>query len=285
LFGVQRATRTAVVESEGRTSASGPPIISLHNVGFTYPNGLQAIGDISLELARGEIVAVVGPSGCGKTTLLRLLGGLQRPTQGDIARNVADESGVDRHQCSMVFQEDTVLPWLKVRDNVGLHFRFKQKFGWKRDADRLAHVDHLLAMVGLEDFGDFYPAKLSGGMKRRVAVLTAVAPLPSLLLLDEPFSALDEPTRIGVHGDIYRIVREFGISTIIVTHDLGEAITLSDRVVLLSRAPARIVSQYPTPFGGERDMLDLRKTPEFLEFYGNVWGDLERQIRAGKAKE
>ena len=146
----------------------------------------------------------------------------------------------------------------------------------------MEHVDRLLAMVGLQDFADYYPAKLSGGMKRRVAVLTAVAPLPSLLLMDEPFSALDEPTRILVHGDIYRLVREFGISTILVTHDLGEAISLSDRVVLLSRAPARAVAQFATPFGRERDLLDIRRTPEFLEFYGKVWGELEQQIKAGR---
>ena len=260
-------------------TGAAAPIISLEHVGFTYPNGLQAIGDISLELKRGEIVAIVGPSGCGKTTLLRLLGDLQKPTQGRITRAGIDEG---RHPCTMVFQEDTVLPWLHVIDNVGLHFRFKQKFGWKRDPEKLAHAKRLLEMVGLQDFADYYPAKISGGMKRRVAVLTAIAPLPSLLLLDEPFSALDEPTRIGVHGDMHRLIREFDISTILVTHDLGEAITLADRVLLLSRAPARVVAEYTTPFGRDRDMLDLRRTPDFLEFYGRVWADLEQQIRPGK---
>ena len=100
--------------------------------------------------------------------------------------------------------------------------------------------------------------------------------------MDEPFSALDEPTRILVHGDIYRLVREFGISTILVTHDLGEAISLSDRIVLLSRAPARVVAHFDTPFSRERDLLDLRRTPEFLDFYGKVWGELELQIRASR---
>jgi NitT/TauT family transport system ATP-binding protein len=271
---------TGAVAAKGSSSTGAPgAIISLSEVGFRYPNGLEAIGNISLEVSRGEILAVVGPSGCGKSTLLRLLAGLAAPTRGTIAR--ADR-GEDRHPTTMVFQEDTVVPSLKVFDNVGLHYRFRSRAGWKRDSAAVEHVNKLLAMVGLEDFADFYPAKLSGGMKRRVAVLTAVAPLPSLLLMDEPFSALDEPTRILVHGDIYRLVREFGISTILVTHDLGEAISLSDRVVLLSRAPAHAVAEFATPFGRERDLLDIRRTPEFLEFYGKVWGELEQQIKAGR---
>jgi ABC-type nitrate/sulfonate/bicarbonate transport system ATPase subunit len=175
-----------------------------------------------------------------------------------------------------VFQEETLLPWLKVKDNAGLHFRFKRD----RSRENREHVERLLKMVGLQDFGDYYPAKLSGGMKRRVAVLTAVAPLPEMLLLDEPFSALDEPTRIGVHRDIYKLIREFGISTTLVTHDLAEAITLSDRVLLLSRAPARIVGEYTVPFGEERNILDLRGTSEFLDLYGKIWSDLEVQIKA-----
>lgn len=258
--------------------------ISLSNVGFTYPNGYRAIGDISLEVGRGEIVAIVGPSGCGKTTLLRLLAGQLRPTTGQITRPAPDDaSDVGRHPCTMVFQEDTVLPWLRVRDNVGLHYRFSRGLRWKRSKEAVDHVQHLLAMVGLQDFGAYLPAKLSGGMKRRVAVLTAVAPLPGLLLMDEPFSALDEPTRVGVHVDIYRLVREVGISSVLVTHDLGEAISMADRVILLSRAPTRIVSVFDMPFGVERSVRDLRQKPEFLELYGTIWADLEAQALDGNA--
>ena len=261
----------------GRPSTNGSKasatLLNIDRVGFAYPDGLRAIDSVSFQIRQGEVVSIIGPSGCGKSTLLRLLAGLSEPTSGRIDRQMTDEK---RHPCTMVFQEETLLPWLKVKDNAGLHFRFKHD----RSRENREHVERLLKMVGLQDFGDYYPAKLSGGMKRRVAVLTAVAPLPELLLLDEPFSALDEPTRIGVHRDIHKLIREFGISTTLVTHDLAEAITLSNRVLLLSRAPARIVGEYEVPFGEERTILDLRGTSEFLDLYGTIWSDLEVQIKA-----
>ena len=176
----------------------------------------------------------------------------------------------------MVFQEDTLLPWLRVRDNVGLYYRFKHE----RGPQVAEHVNEMLGMVHLRDFADYYPSQLSGGMKRRVAMLTAVVSRPDLLLLDEPFSALDEPTRIGIHGDLYMLLRRLKISAVLVTHDLAEALTLSDRVLLLSRAPARIVTEYRPPFGIERNMFDLRAKPEFLDAYGKLWSQLKEQLTA-----
>jgi NitT/TauT family transport system ATP-binding protein len=251
----------------------------LTNAGFTYPDGLRAIGDVSMEVDRGEIVAVIGPSGCGKSTLLRLVAGLRAPTTGTVQRQAVEPG---RLPCSMVFQEETLLPWLKVKDNVSLASRFERRRRTKSRAEVDAHVRRLLEMVGLGDYGNTFPAKLSGGMKRRVAVLTAIAPLPSMVLLDEPFSALDEPTRIGVHKDIYALLREFDMSAVLVTHDLAEAITMSDRVLLLSRAPSRIVGEYRVPFERDRDVLDLRSRPEFLDLYGRIWADLEVQIAGQK---
>ncbi len=274
----------------GRTSSglreppAGPAdedVISLTNVGFAYPDGLRAVGQVTMSVRRGEFLSVIGPSGCGKSTLLRMLGGLRKETWGRIDRAPRSR---DRHPCSMVFQEDTLLPWLKARDNVSLHFKLHGRTSTDRAYVR-EHVQRLLEMVHLAEFADAYPAKLSGGMRRRIAVLSAVAPLPELLLLDEPFSALDEPTRIGVHRDIYQLIREFGMSTILVTHDLAEAITLSDRILLLSRAPSRVVEEYTIPFGHDRNIMDLRSTPEFLELYGRIWSDLERQILGSKAHE
>jgi NitT/TauT family transport system ATP-binding protein len=244
--------------------------VAASGLNYRYPNGLEAIGDFSADVQGGEIVSMVGPSGCGKSTLLRILAGLREPSGGCLSRPKAEEG---RHGCTMVFQEDTLLPWLKVADNVRLFYRFKGE----RASRSRQRVTELLTMVGLERFADSYPSQLSGGMRRRVAVLAAVAPLPELLLLDEPFSALDEPTRISVHQDVYRLIRNFGITAILVTHDLGEAVSLSDRILLLSSSPSRIVKEYRTPFGSDRDLMDVRSDPRFLEMYGEIWHDFRTQ--------
>ena len=226
---------------------------------------------MTLGLGRGEILAIVGPSGCGKSTLLRLVAGFIQATAGEVALAPA-EAG--RHPCAMVFQEDTLLPWLRVRDNAALVTRFNPS----QKPQREALVDELLSMVGLHDFARSYPYQLSGGMKRRLAVVVAVAALPQLLLLDEPFSALDEPTRISVHQEVYRLLRRFGMSAVLVTHDLAEALCLADRVVLLSRRPAHVVKEYRLELGVERDMLAIRSTDRFLSLYGAIWRDLSDQI-------
>jgi ABC-type nitrate/sulfonate/bicarbonate transport system ATPase subunit len=174
----------------------------------------------------------------------------------------------------MVFQEDTLLPWLTVADNVGLFYRFRGRVR-KEDRD---HIADLLKMVNLEKFAGYFPYQLSGGMRRRAAMLTAIAPQPELLLLDEPFSALDEPTRISVHRDLYMLLRRLKISAVLVTHDLAEAISLSDRILVLSRPPAHVVEEIPVRFGIERNMLDLRDSPEFLRLYGHLWQALKEQL-------
>ncbi len=249
------------------------PAVQVTNLCFKYAGGVVAVGDVSFSVASGEIVAIIGPSGCGKSTLLRVLAGLADPTGGRIARNF-DAAG--QHGCSMLFQEDTLLPWLRVRDNVGLYYRFRRR----RAAEIRNEVSRLLKMVGLEEASDYYPSQLSGGMKRRVAMLAAIAPEPQLLLLDEPFAALDEPTRIGIHGDLYRLVKKVGTSAVLVTHDLSEAITLSDRILMLSRAPATIVAEYEVPLGEQRDMFHLRTQPAFLDLYARLWNQLTLQIPA-----
>lgn len=250
-------------------------IVCAKHLAFAYPSGVQAIGDLSFDLSPGEILAVVGPSGCGKSTLLRLLADLKKPNHGTVERHFV---GGGRHSCSMVFQEDTLLPWLKAKDQVGLYYRFRHKGGRKVRE----HVAELLEMVGLSNFANYYPSHLSGGMQRRIAVLSAVAPLPELLLLDEPFVGLDEPTRIALHSDLYLIIRRLQISAVLVTHDLAEAIALSDRVLLLSRAPARVIEEYRVPFGIERDMLDLRGNADFLKIYGKLWRTLKEQLAGAR---
>jgi NitT/TauT family transport system ATP-binding protein len=251
------------------------PAVRLRNVSYSYPGSVEAVQDLSLDLAEGSITAIVGPSGCGKSTLLSLIAALVRPSAGAIER--AASRGDGRLPVSLVFQKDTLLPWLTVEQNAGLAFRFRSGASVKR-AERADWIRHLLELAKLAEFRSAYPHQLSGGMRRRLAFVTAVAPRPRLLLLDEPFSSVDEPTRVAIHQDVLNIVRESMMTTLIVTHDLAEAISLSDRVVLLTRRPARIAEFREMPFGRDRDVLQLRQSPQYLSEYGELWSGLSREI-------
>jgi ABC-type nitrate/sulfonate/bicarbonate transport system ATPase subunit len=265
-----------------------PGILSLEDVCFAYPDGTYVLDEISLSLRSGEILGIIGPSGSGKSTLLNIIAGLVLPTAGTIQHRFGPGSG---HPLSMVFQKDTLMPWLTAAENVRLFARFK-KHGLRRrfwhygsgkaaaraELDR--RVQELLELVGLGDRGDAYPYQLSGGMRRRLAFLSAIAANPQVLLLDEPFSSVDEPTRIGIHQDVLRISRMMGMTAVLVTHDLAEAITLSDRIVVLTNRPARIAKERPVPFGRERQVSELRETKEYQELYAGLWHELTTQIAA-----
>lgn len=259
----------------GSGSGAEGPILRFAGTGFTYPTGVEAVRSVDLDVAAGEVVAIVGPSGCGKSTLLALAADLQAPSIGEVERTIPDDG---RHAVSMLFQQDTLLPWLRVRDNVTLYDRFH-----RGSSIEPARVDRLLRMVGLEDFAHVYPKELSGGMRRRAGFLQAIAPDPHVLLLDEPFSALDEPTRIGIHQEVFAVVRQLRTTVVLVTHDLAEAVSLADRVVILTNRPATVGSTVDVPFGDSRDMLALREDPEFLQLYGHLWHELRMVMGAGGA--
>lgn len=243
----------------------------VEDVSFRYESdGRSVLEKVNLALEVGEIVSVVGPSGCGKSTLLRIIAGLLRPSSGRVQISKSPAGGGIRPSCTMVFQEDTLLPWLRLETNVRLAFKFRGI----HDPESEERTKHLMEMAGLADAVRLYPYQLSGGMRRRAAVVGAVAPLPRLLLLDEPFSALDEPTRIQLHSDLYRLFRQFNVTILLVTHDIGEAISLSDRVLVLSHAPARVVWECSTELGLERDMHTLRSSDRFLRLYGDLWREL-----------
>ena len=271
-----------IVQANARPTAGAStdaPAISLRGVTFSYPNGTQALGGVDLDVGTGTVHAVVGPSGCGKSTLLHILAGLSAPTGGTVRFSEAGEKG--RHGLTMVFQKDTLLPWLTVSGNIALFFRFHPM----PKAQVQERVDQMLALAGLQAFAHAYPYQLSGGMRRRVAFLAAIAPQPRILLLDEPFSSLDEPTRIAIHQDVYAILRRLNMTCLLVTHDLAEASSLSDDVTILTSRPGRVATQHQVPFGkGERNMLELRQTSEFLDLYGRLWHDLSQQIQRGNAK-
>lgn len=258
---------------------SRAPLLSLDAVSYRYPDGTAALDRWSLDLHPGEIVAVIGPSGCGKSTLLALIAGFLAPTSGRVTRaeevRSAGRGSADKPGIGMVFQKDTVFPWMTVDQNVGFALR-QQKLPRAATASR---VDKLLELAGLSDARRKYPYQLSGGMRRRVAFLTAMAPSPSLLLLDEPFSALDEPTRVRLHRDVLRILYGEGTTVVLITHDLAEAITLSDRVVICSPRPARVVCEHRFDFARrEHDVVALRQDRRYQESYGILWKELQDQI-------
>ncbi|WP_220186924.1 ABC transporter ATP-binding protein [Pseudonocardia pini] len=260
---------------------TAPAVIDLQGVGFGYTPDAPVLADITLSLAAGSVVGIVGPSGCGKSTLLSLLAGLRRPTSGSLERRT---DVADRHPLSMVFQKDTVLPWKTVVENAGLYATFRGRRRAAEDGEPPGpRVRRLLEMAHLSEVADAYPYQLSGGMRRRLAFVTAVAPGPQILLLDEPFSSVDEPTRIGIHQDVFAITRGMGMTTVLVTHDLAEAITLCDRVLILSRGPSRIAHEHRIDFGPERDMLRLRGTPTYQAAYADLWRDLSAEIAASSA--
>jgi len=268
-----------------RSRGGSAPVASLRNVSFTYPNGTEAVRDISLEIEDGRILGVCGPSGCGKSSLLALLAEIRHPTAGEITWSpdpLASRPGAQpRHPLSMVFQKDTLLPWLTVEANV----RFFQTLNKERRADVDELIPELLELTRLREFANAYPYQLSGGMRRRLAFITAMAAQPRLLLLDEPFSALDEPTRIAIHQDVLDIVRRLGTTVVLVTHDLAEAVSLCDEVVILAARPGRVAARHPVPFGRERKVMELRERPEFLELYGRLWHDLSVQIRDAQERQ
>ncbi len=273
--------------SASRAGAARPAgaAIEFRDVGYSYPTGLKVIEGLDLNIAPGRSIGIVGPSGCGKSTVLSLIAGLRKAQNGHI-RVTPDQSG--RHLLSMVFQKDTVLPWLTVEQNVRLHYSFEKAGGRRRGAARREideKIRELIAMVHLEGFEKAYPYQLSGGMRRRVAVLTSVAAFPQVLLLDEPFSAIDEPSRVAIHQDVFNIVREFGITTVLVTHDLAEAASICDEVYIMGPRPTFVFSRHEVPFGDRRDIMSLRERPDFLELYSTLWRDLHLQIDASHAEE
>jgi NitT/TauT family transport system ATP-binding protein len=252
----------------------------LDRVGLVYPRpaadpgagGLVALADVSLTVERGEFVAVVGPSGCGKTSLLLLVNGLLTPTTGALALDGAP-IGAPSGDRALVFQEAALLPWRTVRANVELGLELA---GHPPAARRAAAGRHL-RLVGLAGFEGFYPHQLSGGMRQRVGLARALAVEPRLLLMDEPFAALDAQLRQLMGVELSRIWERDRKTILFVTHDLDEAIQLADRVVVLSAAPGRVLDdvriELPRPRG-----LEARATAGFAEYRRRLWARLEGEV-------
>lgn len=245
------------------TSERSDPIPAIAIEGVTKEfsisrrHSLVAVQDIDLAVAQGEFVAVIGPSGCGKSTILRMLAGLESPTTGTVLLNgAAPAQLVAAHRLGVAFQEHALLPWLSAWDNIALPYRV---MGARPDADR---ISSLIGLVGLSGFERARPKQLSGGMRQRIAIARALALEPELLLLDEPFGALDAVTRRRMNLELQSIWSEQRITSVLVTHSVDEAIFLADRVFVLTERPGRIKMVERVPFPRPRDRA-LMATPEF----------------------
>ncbi|WP_206078392.1 ABC transporter ATP-binding protein [Poseidonocella sp. HB161398] len=236
------------------------PVLSMAGLGKTYGQGrgaVEALGAIDLEIRRGEFVSVVGPSGCGKSTLLKLAGGLEAPSRGTIAREGRPLDGPTR-QTGIIFQEHVLFPWLSILENVTMP---AEVAGHPAGPAR-ARALELLAMAGLADFAGHRPAQLSGGMKQRAAFCRALIADPGLLLMDEPFGALDALTREELSLDLSRMWQDLGRTALLITHDIEEAILLGDRVLVMSPRPGRILADIPVPLPRPRS-VETAALPEF----------------------
>lgn len=243
------------------------PIIDVEHVFYAYhsPNGeTPALSDLSFQVNQNEFLAIVGPSGCGKSTLLSLLCGLISPEQGKIHKSVNLKIGY-------MLQKDLLLNWRTIWKNVMLGLEI-QKMPSK---DAIDYAHSLLKEYGLENFLNKKPSELSGGMRQRVALIRTLVLNPDVLLLDEPFSALDYQTRLVVSSDIASIIRREKKTAIMITHDIAEAITLADRVIVLSKRPAKVLKDIPIHFSIDRvDPLAVRSTEEYHQYFDFIWRTL-----------
>jgi NitT/TauT family transport system ATP-binding protein len=231
--------------------------------------GEPVLEKASLTVGDGRFVSLVGPSGSGKSSLLRAVIGLQQPLSGMV------ETSLPRSQIGLLFQDDALLPWKTTRENVALGLTFN---GMER-SKALAEADAWLERLDLVGFGDRFPRRLSGGQRKRVALAQVLAMKPKLILMDEPFASLDAIVRARVVRDVVALVEREGISVLLVTHDLEEAICLSDEVYLLSQGPrAHITQHYPVPIPRPRDPVHSRTHPAFAPLYERLWADLSHEV-------
>lgn len=234
---------------------------------------VPALADVSFALTTGEFVAIVGPSGCGKSTTLNLLAGLTKATEGQVLID-GQSVGQSNLDVGYIFQQDTVLPWKAVVDNIQIGLRLRKM----PKAQSRQRADELLKLTGLAGFENAFPAELSGGMRKRVALATALAYDPALLLMDEPFGALDAQTRVLLQDELLKLWHHRRPTVVFVTHDIGEAIALADRVIVMSARPARISTEYKIDLPRPRSAENIRFDPRFEELNRRIWNDLKPEI-------
>ena len=230
-----------------------------------------ALHRIDIEVESGEFIVIIGPSGCGKTSLLEVIGGFRSVSSGKVMMNGQPLNG-PHPDIGVVFQEDSTFPWLNTEQNI----EFSVKHRGMPAGERPQRVADMIKLIGLEGFEKHRPAQLSGGMRQRVALGRALAPSPKLLLMDEPFGALDEQSRLTLGDELLRIWRATGCTIVFITHSLSEATMLADRVVVLSARPGRVVDIITNPLGPSRSSASLGR-PEFTEMTAALWSLLRTQ--------
>lgn len=248
-------------------------ILEIKNISkkYQHKNGETiAIKDVNLKVKEGEFISIIGPSGCGKSTLLSVIAGLEEKSDGEIYIENENVEGLSS-KIGYMLQKDCLLEWRTIYSNIMLGLEIKKI----KTKENIKYAEQLLKKYGLYEFKDKFPNQLSGGMRQRVALIRTLAIKPKILLLDEAFSALDYQTRIKVTVDIYQILKSENITTIMVTHDISEAISMADRVVVLSQRPGSIKSIYNIDFKlDNRTPLNCRKTPYFSEYFNTLWKEL-----------
>lgn len=238
----------------------------IRKVYHTKSGEIEAVKDITFSIKEGEFVSIIGPSGCGKSTILSILSGLEKESDGFISCE----------NCSIgyMLQTDALFPWLTILDNALLGLKIK-----KQDTiENVNYVKDLLKTYGLQGFEKKYPSELSGGMKQRVALIRTLALKPDILLLDEPFSALDYQSRLAVSDDVFQILKHEKKTAIMVTHDLSEAISMSDRVIVLSKRPCSVKRIYDITLSNASNPIGNRKAKEFASYYDLLWKDLDVNV-------
>ena len=240
--------------------------------------GLIAIDGVSVDIAQGEFFMIVGPSGCGKTTLLRILAGLESVTAGVIEIETPTSS---RPVNSMIFQGDSIFPWMTVWNNAAYGLKMRRVPA----ATIKEIVGHYLARTGLTRFADYYPYQLSGGMRQRVAIARAFANDPEILLMDEPFSALDAQNKLLLQEELLRIWEEHKKTVVFITHSVDEAVFLGDRIMVMTAQPGKVKTFVQVPLARPRNIIALQKTPEYGELITQIWSSLREEVDRARHRE
>jgi len=253
------------------------PAIQISNLSRKF-GSLRAVDDVSVDIAPGEFFVIVGPSGCGKTTLLRILAGLQLQSSGTILTDSSADG--DRPGNSMVFQGDSIFPWMTVRQNASYGLKMRNVPA----AQIRQVVDHYLDRTGLTKFADYFPHQLSGGMRQRVSIVRAFANDPQILLMDEPFSALDAQNKFLLQEELLRIWEEHKKTVVFITHSVDEAVLLGDRVMIMTAQPGRVKEMVPINLKRPRNILELQKSPEYGALVHRIWSTLRDEVDAARQR-